>query len=246
MQSSILASRIPWTEEPCRLQSIWLRRVRHQWSEGACMYARSLHPAQLAFIAHFPLNDLGQLSFPFSFKTTTNPSHTYSDLPDIHWSPDLSRSPCLLLRWGRGGHHLRKDILFSTFCNFRDIYACSSFSFILRSPYFLSSTFLHMLLQVLFLKLFPSLGRFPGNLPDPAVEPMSPALAHRFFITEPPGKSTSVLYWLKNLYLQLLNSATGLRLTHINVMPDIYFRLSKTIVNTLIMLTLLFKNSCFK
>ena len=27
--SSILAWRIPWTEEPVRLQSMWLQRVRH-------------------------------------------------------------------------------------------------------------------------------------------------------------------------------------------------------------------------
>ena len=29
--SSILAWRIPWTEEPGRLQSIWSQRVRHDW-----------------------------------------------------------------------------------------------------------------------------------------------------------------------------------------------------------------------
>ena len=29
---------------------------------------------------------------------------------------------------------------------------------------------------------------FPGDLPDPATEPMSPALAGMFFTTEPPGK----------------------------------------------------------
>ena len=28
----------------------------------------------------------------------------------------------------------------------------------------------------------------PGDLPDPGNEPMSPALAGRFFTTEPPGK----------------------------------------------------------
>ena len=32
---------------------------------------------------------------------------------------------------------------------------------------------------------FPS----PGNLPDPGIEPSSPALAGRFFTTEPPGKA---------------------------------------------------------
>ena len=29
---------------------------------------------------------------------------------------------------------------------------------------------------------------FPGDLPDPEIKPMSPALASRFFTTEPPGK----------------------------------------------------------
>ena len=32
---------------------------------------------------------------------------------------------------------------------------------------------------------FPS----PGDLPDPRIEPVSPALAGGFFTTEPPGKS---------------------------------------------------------
>ena len=31
---------------------------------------------------------------------------------------------------------------------------------------------------------FPS----PGDLPDPGIEPVSPALAGGFFTTEPPGK----------------------------------------------------------
>ena len=35
--SSILAWRIPWTEEPGRLQSIGLQRVRHDWSDLAHM-----------------------------------------------------------------------------------------------------------------------------------------------------------------------------------------------------------------
>ena len=29
----------------------------------------------------------------------------------------------------------------------------------------------------------------PGDLPEPGIKPMSPALAGRFFTTEPPGKS---------------------------------------------------------
>ena len=38
--SSILAWRIPWTEEPGRLQSIGLQRLRHDWSNLARMHAR--------------------------------------------------------------------------------------------------------------------------------------------------------------------------------------------------------------
>ena len=35
--SSILAWRIPWTEEPGGLSSIGSHRVRHDWSDLACM-----------------------------------------------------------------------------------------------------------------------------------------------------------------------------------------------------------------
>ena len=34
--SSILAWRIPWTEEPSRVQSTVLHRVLHDWSDWAC------------------------------------------------------------------------------------------------------------------------------------------------------------------------------------------------------------------
>ena len=37
--SSILAWRIPWTEEPGRLQSIGSQRVDHDWSDLACTHA---------------------------------------------------------------------------------------------------------------------------------------------------------------------------------------------------------------
>ena len=37
--SSILAWRIPWTEEPGELQSIGSHRVRHDWSDLACTHA---------------------------------------------------------------------------------------------------------------------------------------------------------------------------------------------------------------
>ena len=36
--SSILAWRIPWIEEPGRLQSMRSQRVGHDWSDSVCMY----------------------------------------------------------------------------------------------------------------------------------------------------------------------------------------------------------------
>ena len=40
IHSSILVWSIPWTEEPGRLQTIDLQRVRHDWSDLALMHAR--------------------------------------------------------------------------------------------------------------------------------------------------------------------------------------------------------------
>ena len=41
---------------------------------------------------------------------------------------------------------------------------------------------------------FPS----PGTLPDPGIEPASPAFAGGFFITEPPGKPISIMTNIQN------------------------------------------------
>jgi len=39
---------------------------------------------------------------------------------------------------------------------------------------------------------FPS----PGNLPDLGIEPASPAMAGRFFTTEPPGLPRNILHFI--------------------------------------------------
>ena len=36
--SNILAWRIPWTEEPCGLQSMGSQRARQDWSNSACTH----------------------------------------------------------------------------------------------------------------------------------------------------------------------------------------------------------------
>jgi len=52
--SSILAWRIPWTEEPGGLQSIGLPRVRHDWSDWARTHTRKHKPCSLAIPSILP------------------------------------------------------------------------------------------------------------------------------------------------------------------------------------------------
>ena len=54
--SSILACRIPWTEEPGGLQSIGSQRVRHDGSDLACTHRKknlALHIDKGGFLACF-------------------------------------------------------------------------------------------------------------------------------------------------------------------------------------------------
>ena len=52
-RSSILAKRIPWSEEPGGLQSTGLHRVGHDWSDLACMHTlekeMAIHSSVLAW-----------------------------------------------------------------------------------------------------------------------------------------------------------------------------------------------------
>ena len=53
--SSILAWRIPWTEEPGRLQSTGLQRVRYDWSNSACTHIHRSHLNYMGSKSTFPL-----------------------------------------------------------------------------------------------------------------------------------------------------------------------------------------------
>ena len=67
--SSLLAWRIPWTEEPGGLQSMGLQRIRHDWSNWAhmhkevvgCLFARSISSNIFSIIDQ--LSVFGQDSF---------------------------------------------------------------------------------------------------------------------------------------------------------------------------------------
>ena len=49
----------------------------------------------------------------------------------------------------------------------------------------------------------------PGNLPNPSIEPMSPALAGRFFTTEPLGKPLTLPYQRYTVGMKMRNILLG-------------------------------------
>ena len=51
---------------------------------------------------------------------------------------------------------------------------------------------------------------FPGDLPHLEIEPMSPALAGRFFTTEPPGKPTAGIDSLRIRIYVIRSGSLGL------------------------------------
>ena len=109
--SSILAWRIPWTEEPGRLQSMGSQRVRHDWSDLArtpCVY---INPSLQIFLSpdHCPLiitcflclwvcfclvNKFICMSF-FRFHMLVTPYGICLCLPYLVWS---SLGPSMLLQ----------------------------------------------------------------------------------------------------------------------------------------------------
>ena len=66
---SILARRIPWTEEPGGLQSIGLQRVRHNWSDLACMYC--IYSRSLSYAYLDPKTSRGGFSELFDHRTSS-------------------------------------------------------------------------------------------------------------------------------------------------------------------------------
>ena len=64
--SSILAERIPWTEEPGRLQSIESQRVRHDWSNLAHTHTHTQthhQPSQVAIMVKNPPANAGDIRY---------------------------------------------------------------------------------------------------------------------------------------------------------------------------------------
>ena len=68
--SSILAWRIPWTEEPGRLQSTGLQRVGHDWATSLHFVAGSLEKQESSIKT--PISALLTMPKPLTVWTTTN------------------------------------------------------------------------------------------------------------------------------------------------------------------------------
>ena len=96
--SSILAWRIPWTEEPGGLLSIGLPRVRDDWSDLACMHAlekeMATHSSILAWRILWTEEPGGLLSIG-----SHRVGHNWSDLACMHALEKEMTSHSSILAW---------------------------------------------------------------------------------------------------------------------------------------------------
>ena len=75
-----LAWRIPWTEEPGRLQSMGLQRARHDWRELACMHTALANP--YANVLHCkPSQTVSHVNRPNSSQVTNPIQQTRAPYP---------------------------------------------------------------------------------------------------------------------------------------------------------------------
>ena len=86
--SSILAWRIPWTEEPGELQSMLSQRVGHDWSDLACLQTRTMPGLgeKKGYLGTFSVNGIYGQKIQVKKKhpeTKTKTPKTYPLLPQV-------------------------------------------------------------------------------------------------------------------------------------------------------------------
>ena len=123
--SSILAWRIPQTEEPGRLQSIGSQRVGHEWSDLACRHAHSRFFSSPPFIYYCNYFCQYQLMEVFYTLVIIHFSLLTLDLFPV--------SPCILLAYPNHWWLFCFSVFlkFFTFCHYKMqqyhvLYFCSS------------------------------------------------------------------------------------------------------------------------
>ena len=84
--SSILAWRIPWTEEPGGLQPKGLQRVGHDWSDWAHMHIRASLKLETALIPPYSISLSGtMLLYPMDAQGLHLPNFRLEEKAVSHW-----------------------------------------------------------------------------------------------------------------------------------------------------------------
>ena len=83
--SSILDWRIPWTEEPCGLQSIGSQRVRYMWVTNTSLHITSYK--QKVYVAWYPPTIYHPISIVLNANYSRNFSKNYYFLYSIYLLP---------------------------------------------------------------------------------------------------------------------------------------------------------------
>ena len=95
-QSSILAWRIPWTEEAGRLQSVGLQRVGHDGGDLACTYISIAGDTGsisgwgtpvLSLVGEQSLNPSSYMVWQKQNQKSLQSDHQYGYFGDFSWSP---------------------------------------------------------------------------------------------------------------------------------------------------------------
>ena len=135
--SSPLAWKIPWAQEPGRLQSVGLRRVRHDWVSNTLCDSLSIdwekalatHSSTLAWKVAWTAEPgglqsmgswLSDFTFTFHFHALEKKMATHSSV--LAWRIPGMAEPGGLLSMGlhRVGHDWSNLASIDYFCNFKD------------------------------------------------------------------------------------------------------------------------------
>ena len=85
--SSILAWEIPWTEQPGRLQSIWLQIVGHNWATNTHTHTHITHNMQRSYCSSLSWLLSNSLSY---LNIELNDNHTYASVLSSQSSSHVS------------------------------------------------------------------------------------------------------------------------------------------------------------
>ena len=183
IHSRTLAGKIPWTEEPGRLQAMQLRRVRHDWATSLSFFHTDLcwqsDGSLFKLLSRFVIAFLPR-SKHLLISWLQSPSAVILEPPKI--KPVTVSTFLQYLPWSDGA---RRHDLRCFNCEVK----------------LLSCVWLFAIPWTVACQAPPSMGfsrqeywrglpfPSPGDLPNPGIEPGSPALQADSLASEPPGKS---------------------------------------------------------